>query len=38
MNSPARTFPFAGKEEKKASPPCGEGSLQAKAFPLARRK
>ena len=33
-----RPSPFAGKEKTKASPPCGEGSLQAKAFPLAGRK
>jgi hypothetical protein len=31
-------FPSVGKEEVKASPPCGEGSLREKASPLAGRK
>jgi hypothetical protein len=31
-------FPLCGKEEVKASPPCGERSLQEKVSPLDRRK
>jgi hypothetical protein len=34
----ALPFPLNGKEEVKASPPCGEGSLQEKVSPLAGRK
>jgi hypothetical protein len=33
-----RPPPYAGKEKIKASPPCGEGSLQEKVSPLVGRK
>jgi hypothetical protein len=36
--APRKALPFARKEGDKASPPCEEGILQAKASPLAGRK
>jgi hypothetical protein len=34
----ALPFPLCREEEVKASPPCGQGSLQEKVSPLAGRK
>jgi hypothetical protein len=36
--APGKALPFAGKEGKKASPPCREGSFEVKTSPLAGRK
>jgi hypothetical protein len=36
--APGLAFSLCGEEEVKASPPCGEESLQEMVSPLARRK